>query len=511
MSDERPNFLILTVDQMRADHLGCAGNQVIRTPHLDRLARDGVRFERAYVNSPLCMPSRATLFTGLTPRGHGVRTNGIPLRTDVPTVPELLRRSGYRTASVGKIHLSPYELYPHSPSPDAPEDLPELRENWRAGRLDRVPTPYYGLEHVELTIGHGHEVEGDWARWLREDEPEAWRALQAGPVPSPSGAEGCATFPLREEFHHSAWVADRTIEHLRAADDEPFFLMASFPDPHHPYVAPEPWDLMYRPDEVLPPSTRVGELDELHPLFRSVREHGTTVSGRRRPTALPETHLREILARTYGMVSLVDHHVGRILAELEALGLRERTVVVFLSDHGDLMGDHGLLNKGPFHFEGLLRVPMIWSWPTRFPSLSTAALASLLDVAPTVLELADVPYPDAQGVERQLPPLPGQSLAAVLQGERDGVQESVVVENDEDYLGLRLRTVVMERYKLTAYTSADSEEPWGELFDLREDPQELHNLWNDPSHDIVRSELTRRLHHELVRTDPVLPRRIGHA
>jgi arylsulfatase A-like enzyme len=513
MTGKPPNILILTADQMRAEHVGYAGNPVIRTPHLDSLAGEGVQFERAYVNCPLCMPSRATLFTGLSPRGHGVRTNGIPLSTAIPTLPGLLRKRGYRTASIGKIHLSNYELYPDRRPEAGPEAFPELRENWLSGRTYGAPTPYYGLEHVELTVGHGAQVEGDYARWLREQHPEQWRRLQQeAPRPSPRGAEGCATFPLDEEYHHTAYVANQTIGWLRgAAGDEPFFLLSSFPDPHHPYVAPEPWDRMYDPDEVIPPVGRPGELDELHPHFRDIYENDLWVSGRRRATRTSEEHLREIIAYTYGMVSLLDKHVGRVIAELERLGLRERTVVLFLSDHGDLMGDHGLLNKGPFHFEGLLRVPLIWSWPGRFPPRRSRSLASLLDVVPTMLELAGVDYPSETGVPGQLPPLPGRSLLPLLQAEQETVQESVVVENDEDYLGLRLRTIVAERYKLTSYTGAAGEEAWGELFDLQEDPSELHNLWNDPASSAIRAKLTRELHHELVRTDSVLTRRLGHA
>ena len=177
------------------------------------------------------------------------------------------------------------------------------------------------------------------------------------------------------------------------------------------------------------------------------------------------------------------------------------------------MGDHGLINKGPFHFEGLLRVPFLWSWPGHFlEGVMTQGLVSLLDFAPTVLDLCGVPVPEGEvpaEPEAPLapPPWPGRSLVPQLRGESDAVRHRVVVENDEDYLGLRLRTLITERYKLTVYPG----QPYGELFDLMEDPGEVHNRWNDPAYATIRTDLQLALLEELVLTDCVLPRRISHA
>ncbi len=517
MSVKPPNFLIICADQMRADHMGCAGNSAIRTPHLDRLTAQGVNLSRAYVNCPLCMPGRATLFTGLTPRGHRVRTNGIPLDPAFPTVPGALAEAGYRTASIGKIHLS---ILGYGQLPDIsslpPDRFPEMIQHWKAGRIERVPTPYYGLEHVEITVGHGTGVYGDYELWLKGEHPESWAHLRSTPVePSPLGAEGCGTYPLEERYHHTAYVADRTIAYLRQQGaDQPFYLMCSFPDPHHPYCPPAPWDRMYSPDEVVPPVGREGELSDLAPFFQKIYATPLQLSGRSRPTRMTPAHRLEILAYSYGMVSLIDHHIGRVLDTLDELGLVDDTVVLFLSDHGDLMGDHGLLNKGPFHFEGLLRVPMIWRWPGRFRQRSTAALASLLDVPPTILDLANVSIPEgfaSPEAPRQPPAWPGRSLVPLLNGQADAVQDSVVIENDEDYLGLRLRTLVTPTQKITTYTGHRGPEPYGELFDLLEDPHELHNLWDSPAHAASRRELIEQLHYRLTETDIALPRRIGHA
>ena len=517
MFEKPPNFLVICTDQMRADHLGCADNPMIRTPNIDRLAASSTQLDRAYVNCPLCQPSRATLFTGMTPRGHQVRTNGIPLAHDIPTLTTSLSDAGYRTSSIGKLHFSNYWLDDNVLQVAEPQSFPEVQTFWQDGKIHEVPVPYYGFDQVDITLGHGDNVEGNYGRWLRESHPEAWRLLQdKGVLPSASGAEQSGTFPIHEDLHHTAYVADKTIDQiLKTARSSPFFLFCSFPDPHHPYVAPRPWDTLYGNDEVVPPVSREDELDSLAPHFRKIIETDIMVSGRRGPTGIPPEHVLEALARTYGMVSLIDKHVGRILAALDESGQRDNTVVVFLSDHGDLMGDHGLMNKGPWHFEGLLRVPMIWSWPGHIRVQRTQALASLLDFAPTVLDLAGVDTPNGLAsdvVAPERPPAwPGRSLKGVLKGDTEIVQDSVVVENDEDYLGLRLRTLITDKLKITTYTGHRGPEPYGELFDLETDPSELHNLWEAPEVAALRSELIERLHYRLTETDIAVPRRLSHA
>lgn len=517
MSQPTPNVLCIVTDQQRHDHLSCSGNPVLRTPHIDGIAARGVRFERAYVNCPLCMPGRATLFTGRTPRGHNVRTNGIPLDPSIPTLPQALAEAGYRTHSVGKLHLrcfnrvSGLALDQHDPAVHT-----EVRDLWLDGRLDELPTPYYGLQTAEFVGGHGSGVFGDYLNWLRREHPQAVPLLakEHARLP-PSGADQSWKSALPAELHNSTWIADRTIDFLRQAgqDQQPFFLWCSFPDPHHPYCPPAPYDSRYDPADVRLPIRRRGELDDLAPFFRRIYNERVQVSGRGAPTHIADEAMREIIAHTYGMIGLVDDQVGRILDALAAEGLDRETIVVYLSDHGDMMGDHWLLNKGPFHFEGLLRVPFIWSWPGHFPQgVTVDGLASLLDFAPTLLDLCAVPIPEGPTppqpeADQMLPPWPGRSLAPLLRGERDSVQEAVVVENDEDYLGLRLRTLVTDRYKVTTYAG----QPFGELFDLAEDPDELHNRWDDPAYRSIREELRLGLLDELIRTDSVLPRRLSHA
>jgi arylsulfatase A-like enzyme len=261
------------------------------------------------------------------------------------------------------------------------------------------------------------------------------------------------------------------------------------------------------------PARRDGELERLPSHFKRMAGEPMLVSGRRNPTRMPDAHLREIIAHTYGMISCVDAHLGRVLDALEASPFARDTVVVFLCDHGDLMGDHWLINKGPFHFEGMVRAPFLWRWPGVFAqNLETPALASLLDFAPTILDLAAVPIPEGPApaepeAPQNLPPWPGVSLAPLLRGETDRLHESLVIENDEDYLGLRLRTLITPDYQITVYGGQE----YGELFDLREDPQQLRNRWASPAHRARRDELSNRLLHELIESDSALPRRLSHA
>ena len=214
----RPNFVCFITDQQRADHWGGAGNRVIRTPNIDRLAAEGVVFDRAFVANPVCMPARATLFTGRTPRGHGVRTNGIPLDRRIPTMTEALREAGYRTHGVGKPHMRPFEL-PNGLGPEEadPAEFPESRPLWEAGRVKSLPQPYYGLEKMEFAGGHGSWAWGDYVNWLREMHPEGDRLLkpEAGEK-TRFGAEQSWISAVPEELHCSTWVGDRTAAFVRA-------------------------------------------------------------------------------------------------------------------------------------------------------------------------------------------------------------------------------------------------------------------------------------------------------
>ena len=515
---KRPNVLCFITDQQRADHLGCMGNPIVRTPNIDAIAKSGIVFQRAYVSNPLCMPARATLFTGRTPRGHGVRTNGIPLSDNIPTMVEALRIAGYRTHSIGKLHLNTFDT-PRGVDPKTlkPEKFPESRWMWINEKIKSIPTPYYGFEKVDFVGGHVSYVFGDYLNWLKENYPGMEKLLlKENALEKPSGADQCYKMSLPEELHYNRWIADQTIRFLEEAkeDSKPFFLWCSFPDPHHPYSVPAPWCYMYDPKDIPLPIRREGELEDLPPFYKKIYEEGAPlVSGLLGASKMPDKHIREIIAMTYGMISFVDNEIGRIIKKLEELGLRENTIVIFMSDHGDMMGDHWMVRKGPFHFDGLLKIPFIWSFPGRFPEGRVIkSLVSQIDFAPTILDLCGAPIPEGEVPEEpeapeMLPPWPGKSLKEILEGKLDKVNDYIIVENDEDYLGLRLRTFITERYKITIYPGKD----FGELFDLNEDPQELFNLWWEPQFQELKKNLILQFTDAYILQESTLPRRLCHA
>lgn len=516
---DTPNVVCIVADQWRFDWLGCRSNTPLQTPHIDRLAAEGVRFERCYTNHPMCMATRATWFTGLTPRGHGVRCNGIGLDRNLPTMPGALAEAGYRTHGIGKMHLNPY--FPHvdfDPESLDPADWPEAMPVWMNQRITNLPAPYYGLQSVDFKGGNGHRGYGNYFQWLLQREPRA-RELMAPPqgvdMNFETSVEVAWPSQLPEELQATSWAVEcaHNFIHSAALADDPFFLWVSIPDPHPPYTASTPWCDMYDPADMPPATRRDGELDDLPPHYRVLHDRGLMTAGRIAPTNVPDERRRQVLAMAYGMASAFDAMVGRIMDDLERTNQLDNTVIVFTSDHGQMMGDHWMYNMPPCHMDGTIRVPGIWRWPARFQqNMVSQALISHLDFAPTVLDLAGVPIPEGRTPPRpeadnQRPPWPGRSFLPILVGEQERTQDSVLTEFDADYLGLRLRTLITDTHQMTIYAG----QPYGELFDLIDDPGQLHNRWDDPAMKGTRAELTERLLHRLAETDNVLPRRMGHA
>ena len=492
----RPNVLIFCVDEMRADHLGGRGaNAVVRTPHLDALAAGGTTFRRAYCNNPICMPARATMFTGLLPRDHGLRTNGQSLRRDQPLLPALLAAAGYRTHAAGKLHLTPWVPACEPPQPDI---YPECLDYWQRGLLDRLPTPYYGFQTVDYVGGHGNYVYGNYPAWLRARGGDP-ALLQPKAALSPAcTAPTCYRMALPEELHYNRYIADSAISTIQARSDAPFFVWCSFPDPHLPVAPPRPYCDLYDPAAVALPARRAGEVADLSSVYARV------VSGELRPNGcdnrpLPDAQWRELIALTYGMITHVDTEIGRVLAALAASGQAEHTLVIFTSDHGDMMGDHGLIWKAFYTFQGCVRLPLIVRPPGGGPGGTSDALVCQLDLLPTVLDACGLPLPGADWAARPTPfergsvqplgPWPGRSYLPLARGQPGAIRPAVVIENDDPCAGFRVRALVTDRYRLTVYPGL----PDGELFDLRADPAELHNLWQRPDYARVRADLIQEL------------------
>ncbi|WP_135555826.1 sulfatase-like hydrolase/transferase [Paenibacillus cymbidii] len=500
----RPNILLIMTDQQRCDSLGCYGSEFVRTPSLDRLAADGLLFTRAYCTNPVCTPSRVSLFTGMHVGSHGAWNIGTIAEDNGTFLSARLAEAGYDTRYVGKAHFSSWAASPQ-------RSLESFHDDWERN-FRRFPTPYYGFEHAELSMGHtsfGHF--GHYGLWLREklgDKRPAELVRKAKSIHR-FGAEAY-DWDMPVELHNSSWVAERTVHALREAKaaGKPFLIAASFQDPHHPHCLPASLGGTVDPSRVPPPLWSEGELDDKPPHFKSAHEgeHAYPTkapfrTGKEYPDAFSAVEAEEAqLARAYyyAMVQLVDRCAGVILDELAGLGLVDNTIVVFTTDHGELLGDHGLWLKGPFHYEQLINVPLLLRWPAGLRRTGVcASLASLADLAPTLLEAAGQQVPGW---------IDGHSLMPLLRNEQPAVRQHAFIEYVDTVDDLRLKTVVTERYKLTVYHRRE----YGELYDLREDPRETVNLFHAPAMQQVKMRLMALIVDEMEKPESKLRRpRIG--
>jgi arylsulfatase A-like enzyme len=502
MPGRRPNILLITSDQQHWNTLGCL-NPEVRTPNLDRLARQGVMFTRAYTVNPTCTPTRASMITGRYPSQHGAYSLGTKLLESEPTIGDVLDGAGYRTALVGKAHFQPLHGTEEFPSLEAYPVLQDLGF-WRT-----FHGPFYGFRHVELARNHTDEahVGQHYALWMEEKGCANWRDYFRPPTGNNDRQK--RTWRIPEEFHYDTWIADRTNALLRQYREEeaPFFLWASFFDPHPAYLVPEPWDRLYDPSKLTVPAVVPGEHDRNPPHFRLTQDPRPDfspwrVTGQGLHGFHSHLHDREELARNiaiyYAMITLMDKHIGAILDTVDGLGLARDTLVVFTTDHGHLYGQHGLIAKGAFHYEDLIKVPFIVRQPGRVPvGAQSDALQSLVDLPVTFLRWVGV------GVPRWMT---GLDQTEVWEGKREAVREHVLVENRHEPDTIHVKTYVDERYKLTVYFGED----YGELFDLQEDPGEVHNRWDDPARATLKAELMRKLVFAEMAKEPLLvPRTAG--
>ena len=482
---KRPNILLITSDQQHWDTLG-AFNPEVKTPNLDRLVLEGTTFSRAYCPNPTCTPTRASIITGQYPSQHGAWTLGTKLPEASPTLGDHLGAAGYQTALVGKAHFQPMASSDDYPSLEAYPLLQDL-DFWK-----EFDERFYGFNHVELARSHNAEgtVGQHYALWLEAQGLSNWRDYFL----PPTGTLDKATrhrWPIPEAFHTSTWIAERSNALLESYEegDSPFFLWASFFDPHPRYLVPEPWDSMYDPAALTVPQAQEGEHEDSppplqmtqteNPDFSAYKESGFGVQGLHSHVH-ERADLGKDVAVYYGMISLLDKKIGDILDRLDTLGLADDTLVVFASDHGHFFGQHGLIAKGPFHYEDMIKVPLIVRWPGRVPAgkVSTS-LQSLVDFSPTLLSLADLPVPRT---------MTGVNQAEVWRGREESARDHILCEDRVEPTMVHLKTYVDERYKLTVYYN----QTHGELYDLETDPGELRNLWDDPDHAALKTDLLLR-------------------
>ena len=413
------------------------------------------------------------MLTGLLPYTHGVSDNGIDLE---PKIGEAgfagaFARAGHRTGYIGKAHFATSHTFAATGTPECRNtDQPQ---DWHG--------PYMGFEHVELMVeGHNHwppmkPPRGQhYERWFHKDgRGEELQRLYDTRLPPLSSAMQTFHSALPVAFHNSTWIGDRTIDFLNNNKNNKFCAWVSFPDPHHPFDAPDPWSRMHHPDEVDLPAERTLDLGRRPWWHRQSLEGKPQIVSHLRKireeySRIPvhsDRQLRELIANYYGMISLIDHNVGRILLHLEQLGLSKDTLIVYSTDHGDWLGDHGLILKGPMAYEGLLRVGLL----LRGPGIPGAKIVkdpvSTLDLPATFADYAGVPFEGKHS----------RSLKTLIDGEatRDFAYSEWDLRASRSGVDLDLRTVRTRTHKLTV----DLRSGAGELYDLANDPHEMENVF----------------------------------
>ncbi|MFK7805423.1 MAG: sulfatase, partial [Anaerolineae bacterium] len=406
----KPNFLFIMSDQLRPDHTGFGGNPIVKTPNLDKLAARSKNFTKAYCNSPSCGPSRCSLTSGRMPSTIGSWTNAISLDPEANTFVRVLRKDGYKTGLVGKSHLQ--DCIDRRPSTDGSNmlDLSKLglirrppkgegraverswqqdpdwdkwERHWlhKEGKVD-MPKDYYGYDHVELTLNHDDRPGGHHYWWVKEQggDPDQIGGLDNAIEPfEPWVQVWKSSCPL--EYYTTNFITERSAAFIEdaVANDEPFFLTASFPDPHHPFGVPEPYYSMYDRDAItLPETFHNDHADGMPHLKRMAADRGADKRG---PFSfsVSEEQYREATAVEYGSITHLDEGIGRLINKLEELGVADNTVIIFCADHGDLGGDHGLMLKFAAHYQGTIQVPFLIAGPGIQPD-KTESMACLLDI-----------------------------------------------------------------------------------------------------------------------------------
>ena len=491
MSEKKSNIIFITSDQQRADCYGFAGRK-ISTPHLDKLAKTGSRFDSCITPNLVCQPSRASILTGQLPFTHGVCDNGIDLNPEIAQLgfAEQLNKVGYKTSFIGKAHFATSSTFEPTGTPECKHSSTKFGSEWYG--------PYMGFKHVELmTLGHWYKEKGPtlppegqhFERFVFEEAggPEIFDIWHKPAKPGYGAAQTWHS-SLPVALHSSTWCGDRAISFLNNQNkNEPFCSWVSFPDPHHPFDCPTPWSTMYNLDDVDLPAEGKKDLDNRPWWHKASLESEPNLADPQlkffraklsRSVDQTEKQLREMTANYFGMISLIDHNVGRIILELKRLGMDKNTIIIYSTDHGDLLGDHGLYLKGPTPYEGLLRVGLIVNGPNIPKNKVIKDPVSTMDIAATICDIAGAELPHVAQSKSLIPVIRNNES-------RDVAHSEWKVNASRCGVELELRTVRTKNAKLTIEKNTGA----GEMYDLDIDPNEMTNLFDDDNSSNLKKEL----------------------
>lgn len=479
MTEKRPNILWITTDQQRFDTLGCYGNQFVHTPNLDKMAKKGVQFMNAFSQSPVCTPSRGCFLTGRYPRTCRVRQNGADIPETEILITKLLSDMGYICGLSGKLHLSCSD--------------PMINKGTERRIDDGYEEFHWSHDNTNLWVTN------EYFQWLKKNNAQY--------VKKRFKKSRFVQYGWQEDHHQTTWCIEKGINFIRQAAmfDKPWLFSINIFDPHHAFDPPEKYLNRYMKffDEIPLPNFHKGELKNKTEWQKIDHEGAYGQTERFNYAHMRERDHKAIRAAYWAMCDLIDAQIGRIINALEETNQLENTIIIFMSDHGEMLGDHGIYLKGPFFYEPCIHVPLIMYWKNHISPKRINALVELIDLPQTILDILDHPYHDG---------MQGKSLWPLISREekKDHHKEDIYCEyynampwhKDPTAQATMVRT---KRYKLVV----DHTRSFGELYDLKLDPTETKNLWFDDEYTEVKMKMLIRLSNKMAFTVDPLPLRRG--
>ena len=467
MTQKRPpNILWYCTDQQRFDTIGALGNPHVHTPTIDALVEGGTAFTHTYCQSPICTPSRSSFMTGLYPtRAHNTRNGNETFEGHPPLISKLVAEAGYHCGLIGKFHLQS----------SGERTEPRLDDGFSFWKFSHAPRDDWeeGHDYADWVKANGGDLDA-----MRESEER-----------------------VSADFHQTTWATERALEFLTETEsiDKPWMLNINPYDPHPPFIPPKEYADKFDPETMPGPYFRDSDL--------AAQEKLGPVDFQTEAQTPEERGAKKIQALYYAMIALIDDQLARIIQRLDETGQRENTIIIFTSDHGESLGDHGLLLKGCRFYDGLVRVPLIFNCPGTIESgVRSEALVELLDMSATILDFAGIERPDY---------FQGDTLRPILSGEatpdhhRESVRSEYFDALDKAFCKGNASFATMyrtRRYKLVVYHRNNL----GELFDLEKDPHEFENLWDDPATTEIKNQLIlESFNDHVMKTTDVGSRRIA--